>query len=1467
MKFIRALLAVGFGLLPTVSPALSLEQTPLFIASTEPRVMLLLSRDHELYKKAYTDYSDLDGDGALDTTYNDTIEYYGYFNPKRCYDYLGGRYEPAAPATGANSHHCSSAWSGNFMNWATMTRMDVARKVLYGGLRSTDNDGATLGDTVLERAMITSDVHAFAKVFEPAGGATEVQKYVPVNNAAVTLCSVSRPPMGTLSKSVTTPPLVRVTTGSWAQWAASEVVQCATNNDSSSDNNYSTRPASATDYNVRVAVCVPNKLESNCKAYSSGAVKPTGLLQRYGDVDVPRRVRFGLMTGSYDHNKQGGVLRRNTNLIAGNATASLNEIYSTSGRFTNNAGIIDTLNRLRISDFKFGDSGSNANKYISSPCNTYGTTSFADGECQDWGNPLTEMYLESLRYFAGESTATANFATNDSGYLASTLPSATWSDPLPSTEWCALSNIVVLSTGLNSFDGDNLTGAPAGININTLTDMVGTAEGLAGAAVFAGSNGATSNNQCTAKTIGNLSDVSGICPEVPAQEGTYKIAGLANANRQVDLRPLYQTQRGTRWGGANPINSDWAARQPLATYTVALAESLPSFSVTTSGGTIKFLPACQAHATWTPCTLTDVRVQSATATGGTFLAVWEDSQWGNDYDMDAISRVTWCVGISCSPALASNKVKFTVSLPQKNAGAPLRFGVIVNGSTADGISSFVNAGANYNCTDSNCTASTATPVTPLVLTYTAGTSSAITLKNPLWYAAKYGAQASVWDIKNNNNPLLGPDGEPDNFFEVRNPANLEQSLAEVFDSASQPDAAASSVATNTANLQVNNYIFQAKFQPTSWSGQLLSLRLDTSGGVVTMTQKWDAAPKLDAQLPGNRVILTKGATDGVSFEWANLTNGFAASQQTLLNTNYLGVNDGLGSIRLDYIRGVDTNEGAGPGQFRERNKTTVDGSVLGDIVNSGPLYVGAPSAGYADIDHPGYSGFRTRYLLRKSVVYVGANDGMFHGFDAALDTNGDPVSTGGDEIIAYVPTQVFGSLSRLTAQNYNRNHRYLVDGTPMAADAYLNLASLGSSDEDKWRTVLIGNMNSGGKGYFALDITNPNLGSEPAPTFSTANAASLLLWEFTDADDPDMGYAYNLPPQHSGNSQAKQIVKLQNNKWAAIVGNGYNSTAGQAVLYLLYIENGVDGSWATTGDFVKVVANVGPSNGLSTPVPYDSDGDGKVDVAYAGDLLGNMWRFNLSNPATPTVSRLFGSGSTKPITTPPEVLSHPSGGNMVLFGTGKYLELADNANNDQQAVYGVRDDGSGATVTQSDLQLQTMTGATRTISSNQVSSTQKGWFIELPPLSKERMTGIPKLTSGLFFFNTLIPSASACDSGGTGWLMAVDSLTGAQPSFPVFDGNNDGVFDSSDYNIGGMQIGAALGGTTFIRGGLSGPLPPPPPPGPPGPPPPPPPVSCGSGSGPVGVGIASLTTGAVGTPLINFGSLSCGRVNWREILR
>ncbi len=547
-KFLLAWL--GMALSQQAMP-LTFATDPLFLASTEPRVMLLLSRDHELSKKAYTDYTDLNNDGLIDTTYVDTVSYYGYFDSNRCYTYSSGnsRFEPAAAATGTNLHHCSGQWSGNFLNWATMTRLDVVRKVFYGGFRSTDNTGTALGATVLERAFLPPDVHAFAKVYAPngaSGNGSATALYTPYNeDEGITLCNVSNMSAGTQAGSISTvnnvatasAPLIKVARKQWAQWATTEILQCQWQEDfvegSLRPTKSSERLTGSSDLVARVAVCAPSALENTCKSYYTRAsppvetIKPTGLLQQYGDVDETKRVRFGLMTGSYKKNTAGAVLRKNIKFIANNSGTAItstsicgdnhadDEINVCTGQFINqdaaDTGIIDTLNRIHIAGYKTPNAGSVTSTDVCEGGYDYGSppfkctagtllgTSPGENNCVDWGNPLSEMYLEALRYFAGKPAATTAYAVDDgaSGIITG-LGQATWSassDPLPSTEWCALSNIIVLSTGLTSLDNANISTNPpndiSGLNPATLTQEVGAAEGINGASWLVGSNGST----------------------------------------------------------------------------------------------------------------------------------------------------------------------------------------------------------------------------------------------------------------------------------------------------------------------------------------------------------------------------------------------------------------------------------------------------------------------------------------------------------------------------------------------------------------------------------------------------------------------------------------------------------------------------------------------------------------------------------------------------------------------------------------------------------------------------------------------------------------------------------------------------------------------------------------------------------------------------------------------------------------
>jgi type IV pilus assembly protein PilY1 len=643
------------------------------------------------------------------------------------------------------------------------------------------------------------------------------------------------------------------------------------------------------------------------------------------------------------------------------------------------------------------------------------------------------------------------------------------------------------------------------------------------------------------------------------------------------------------------------------------------------------------------------------------------------------------------------------------------------------------------------------------------------------------------------------------FFSAADPATFANALSSALSNIVARTGSASAVAANSNSLMTNGRIYQAKFNSGDWSGQLLSIPIDAVGNLGVT--EWNAATvslSPGAINPVTRIVLTKGSSDGVAFEYANLT----ATQKALLDKNAAGSVDNCGLERVAFLRGDAAKEGAS-GTFSCASATTINKfrsrttSKFGDIVNSGPFYVGKPSAGHSDVDNIGYAAFSTAYKDRLPIVYVGANDGILHGFNACVPgvTAGCVAGDAGQEMITYIPSMVYGNLSRLTDKDYNANHRYFVDGSPMVADAYTGATP-------SWKSVLVGSLNGGGQGYYALDVSNPTDTSQSAPTFEAANAASLLLWEFSSADDVDMGYSHNLPSVNSFTGQANQIVKMENGEWAVVVGNGYNSDNGKAVLYVLFITGGEDGTWTIGTDYIKLVANAGPANGLSTPIPFDSDGNGLADVIYAGDIKGNIWKFDVSasTPASWNVAigglPLFASGASKPIISPPVVSFHPDGGQLIIFGSGKYLETGDTTNTDTQTIYGVWDHNTAATVSIGDLVEQVVTdGSVRTATQNLVtySATIKGWYMDLP-ISGERLTGIPALEDGLYTFTTIVPSTSPCDFGGRGFVNTVDFLTGGMLPFAAFDINRNGIVAFNDGLSAGVEIGFSVGGVTRIRG-------------------------------------------------------------------
>ena len=394
-------------------------------------------------------------------------------------------------------------------------------------------------------------------------------------------------------------------------------------------------------------------------------------------------------------------------------------------------------------------------------------------------------------------------------------------------------------------------------------------------------------------------------------------------------------------------------------------------------------------------------------------------------------------------------------------------------------------------------------------------------------------------------------------------ATLISELNAVFNDILERSGAAGAVALNSGSIQTDSRLFQAKFNTGDWSGQLQSFSINTTTGAIAATSNWDAADTVNAQNwdTGRRILSWNPVSDrAIAFRWpanpaAPTVTEMSAAQVAALNTNVLSVVDNMGAQRVQYLRGSAANEGSGATNFRRRNA-----SKLGDIVNSSPAYVGGPNRNLSD---PTYVSFKSTYATRTPMVYVGSNDGMLHGFNANT----------GEEVMGYVPSPVYSRLSGLTAQGFQ--HKYLVDGSPVASDIKLS---------GGWRTVLVSGLSGGGRGLFAIDVTDPTRFNETSP-------GNTVMWEFTSADDNDLGLTY---------AQAS-IIRLNDGSPGVVVGNGYNNTgSGRAMLFILNAETGALIRKIDTG-----VGTAADPNGLSTPAVIDLDGNGTADYAYAGDLRGN----------------------------------------------------------------------------------------------------------------------------------------------------------------------------------------------------------------------------------------------------------------------
>jgi type IV pilus assembly protein PilY1 len=908
-----SILAVSQTTTPTVTPGkISTQSMSDFEAypsgvnnlaapAVPPLIMLVMSRDEQLFNKAYPDYTDLNNDGVIDTTYQNAFDYNGYFDPALCYTYSSNVFSASATAT---NHQCTdSKWSGNFLNWVSMSRLDIIRWVLYGGTRSTD----TASNTVLERAEIPDDLHAWAKVYS----GSDINKYTPFSSTT-TFCNVSSGTTGSWSSAtanasgIGSTPQIRTAGGDWSDWATTAKLQCQWSGAGEGDSNRPSNSGGNTAYTARVKVCqnsstIPN--EAYCVATGS-SLKPEGLLQKYSTKDPLNQKRFGLITGSWTAPRKGGELRRNIGQLnfntPGTACAAGDEFSSADGTFcyksaaSTTEGIVMTLDRLQIVGWTGSDYKSSGSTSCDAPAhhNPWGARGYDiqanPTKCPDFGNPLAGMYAEALRYIQGASGPTYT----DSGAL----PNPSWADPYGTVSGkqrnapCASCSIVLISSGLNSFDDANVpTVTWPGSTSPTaagLTNAVQTKEGISGSYLLstyynnstlagAPANGtltaaATKFSDmalCTPATIGTLSTLTGVCLGTPGQEGSYLIAGLSYGAWTTPIRTTNVSQNFK-----------------VKTFGISLSDNLPSFSIPVGSRTVSLSPTCRAdpdgQGTFASCYIGSVSLgprqnqaantrygllpTAAYPNVGSYYLVWEDSQYGSDHDQDATNVITWCVGASCSmpstvvsggvaicdPLViggtsssstqgnacnSSGKLVGTVGATDVivrnqwigySSGA-MYLGYQLSGTTADAVTEVSNTGVSFGC---NMLANSKCDSKPQVNRFTLGTGAAVsTLQTPLWYAAKYSGFTGT-------SPTLAAGTDPSNYFFARNAGALKDQLDTVFRSITSTAANNFGNATTPSSsndVKGNGLSYQVQyFQQrlgVSWTGSLQAFWSDSEG--------------------------------------------------------------------------------------------------------------------------------------------------------------------------------------------------------------------------------------------------------------------------------------------------------------------------------------------------------------------------------------------------------------------------------------------------------------------------------------------------------------------------------------------------------------------------------------------------------------------------------------------------------------
>ncbi len=1403
-KGIRMVLLATSLVAAVGTSAVTIPSVPLTVQpAAKAMVMLAMGRDHRMFYEAYNDASDIDGDGTLDIRFKPAITYLGLFDSNLCYTHSNGSgtgdlFTPAGAAAGALKT-CSGQWAGNWLNYVTTSRIDAMRVVLYGGMRDTD----TASQTVLRRAYIPQDAHSWAKEYTSvAVDKYDISSYTPLalpstNNRHFfgNLTPNAGTNCATLSNCSNMAPWMSVVVNSpkrvW-EWASTERPVLADTRDGNC-----VHCGTRTNYTARVAVCTAG-FNAGCKLYPNGSYKPVGTLHDFGENES---LLFGLITGSYDQNFSGGRLRKVVSSFK-------QEVDQTNGQFISaSAVIVNTINNLRIRDF---NNGRTDQIYK----NAIGNRAANQGEYVDWGNPVAELMYEAVRYFAGAGSATSEYATGTTIDTQVGLPIATWDNPYNSAStakapYCARANILTISDTNTSYDSDQLpgsafsstfTGTLAGkhiitginenLNVSSVANFITANEpGVTGAKFIGEVAGTPSDTAPTAKNVTSLGAVRGLAPEEPTKQGGYYASSVAHFAKTHDLHTTLQ--------GTQTVNNLF----------VALASPLPKIEAKLPNGrSINIIPFAKsvggafsitnAKGAYQPTNqIVDFYVESIANSGSSTLATstwpdydvsinggryqakfrinFEDVEQGNDHDMDAIVEYT-------VKANANNTLDVVLNPVYQAGGVQHRMGYIVSGSNRDGIylvvqdetdtdkPYFLNVPPGRSpgyCEPimpvpispalpypADCyrlpflgASTTTTPTTSIstqTFTFSTTANAATFLKDPMWYAAKWGGFVEASSAVNGQPDVTSEwdkdgDGVPDAYFFVQNPTKLKDSLRNAFAAAASGATSASSIAANSGSVSSDTRVYRATFVPVDWTGDILAFPV-TMGGLGSVSS-WRA----NEQLPlWNSRKIYMNTSAGMVNTSATAYTALPATDRALL------VNDDI----YKYIRGDKSKEIVNSGTLRNR------ASILGDIIHSSPNY--EPDS---------------------KKLYAGANDGMLHAFDG----------TTGAESFAVIPNQVIPRLKNLASPSYSTNHEYFVDGD----------VSIGFKvDESSNKKYIYSLLGRGGKGVFSIDPSNPI----PSLTWEYTPIGGTITGSVTAAAGTDQGLGMMI--------SRPVMARLNNGKMGLLVGNGYNSVDGRAVLYVFVLNSN-----GTLSEVKKIDTGVGGDNGLAGAAWADIDVNGTADYAYAGDLKGNLWKFDLrsTSPASwgvsfsglPLFKAINAAGQPQPITAPVSVRKDTATGSpttgkvFVFFGTGSYFQAGDASNTQIQSWYGIVDDDLAPVADRSSLRARpiattgTVAGRTARVFAAAAAGDmvgRRGWYIDLNSTVSpgERIVVRSQFISTVepaLAVTSLYPLVDECQAGGDGYINYVSPFTGGRIAADLIDASEDGNFNSSD-RLGGISI-------------------------------------------------------------------------------